>query len=219
MVEYTAAGLFLTGLSLGATHCTLTCGPVLGLYVAGATHGWRDSLKATLTFSLSRLLSYLVLGFIAGISSTFITGILGGNNFSFYVWIFTGLFISLLGVLIILSKEPHLKLCNLLKRHTIDDSTKSMALLGFIVGIMPCAPLVGVLTYIAVTSKGPLLGMFYSLCFGIGPAVITPIILMGILAGVVPSAVFRTPRIYRFFQLMCGVLLLFYGIRLMLQIV
>jgi len=218
MVEYTAAGLFLTGLALGASQCTFTCGPVLGLYVAGNTDGWRDSLKATLAFSLARLFCYLLLGFIAGLSSVFITDILSGHDFSFYVWILTGSFISLLGALIILGKDPHLKLCRLLKRHTVDNSTKSMALLGFIIGVTPCAPLLGVLTYIALTAKGPLLGTFYSLCFGIGPAVITPIIVMGILAGVVPGAVFKTPRIYQFFRRMCGVLLLAYGVRLIIQV-
>ena len=217
-MEYTAAGLFLTGLALGASQCTLTCGPVLGLYVAGTAGGWRGGLKATLAFSLSRLFCYLLLGFIAGLSSVFITDILSGHDFSFYVWILTGSFISLLGALIILGKEPHLKLCHLLKRHTVDDSTKSMALLGFIIGITPCAPLLGVLTYIALTAKGPLLGMFYSLCFGVGPAVVTPIIIIGILAGVVPGAVFKTPRIYQFFRRICGVLLIFYGIRLIIQV-
>jgi len=218
MVEYTAAGLFLTGLALGASQCTLTCGPVLGLYVAGTTDGWRNGLKATLIFSLSRLFCYLLLGFIAGVSSVFITDILRGHDFSFYIWILTGSFISLLGALIFLSKEPHLKLCHLLKRHTIDDSTKSMALLGLIIGITPCAPLLGMLTYIALTAKGPLVGMFYSLCFGIGPAVVTPVVIMGILAGVVPGTVFKTPRIYQFFRRMCGLLLLFYGIRLIIQV-
>ena len=217
-MEYTAAGLFLTGLALGASQCTLTCGPVLGLYVAGTTDGWRDSLKATLTFSLSRLLCYLLLGFIAGLSSMFITDILNGHDFSFYVWILTGSFISLLGALIILGKEPHLKLCRLLNRHTVDDSMKSMAMLGFIVGITPCPPLLGVLTYIALTAKGPLLGTFYSLCFGIGSAVITPIVIIGILASVIPAAVFKTPKVYQFFRRMCGLLLLFYGIRLMVQV-
>jgi len=217
-VEYTAAGLFLTGLALGASQCTLTCGPVLGLYVAGTSNGWRDGLKSTITFSLSRLLCYLLLGFIAGVSSVFITDILSGHDFSFYVWILAGSFISLLGALIILGKEPHLKLCRLLNRHTVDDSTRSMALLGFIIGITPCAPLLGVLTYIALTAKGPLLGMFYSLCFGIGPAVITPIIVIGILAGVLPGAVFRTPRVYQLFRLLCGFLLLLYGVRLIIQV-
>jgi len=48
--------------------------------------------------------------------------------------------------------------------------------------------------------------------------VVTPIIVIGILAGVVPGVVFKTPRIYQFFRQMCGVLLLFYGIRLIIQV-
>jgi threonine/homoserine/homoserine lactone efflux protein len=61
--------------------------------------------------------------------------------------------------------------------------------------------------------------MFYSLCFGIGPAVLTPIVIVGVLAGVVPKAVFKTPGVYNFFQWICGLLLLFYGIRLIIQAV
>ena len=207
----------MTGLALGASQCTLPCGPVLGLCVAGTATGWRDGLKATLTFSLTRLFCYIMLGFIAGLSSGFITDILSDHDFSFYIWILMVSFISLLGALIVLGKEPHLKLCHLLNRHTVDDSTKSMALLGIMVSLTPCAPLLGVLTYIALTAKGPLLGMLYSLCFGIGPAVVTPIIIIGILAGVVPRAIFKTPGIYQFFRRTCGMLLLLYGIRLIIQ--
>lgn len=217
-MEYTAAGLFLTGLALGTSQCALTCSPMLGLYVVGSSKSWGDGLKATLIFSLSRLLSYLFLGFVAGISSVFITDIFPSYSFSFYVWILAGSFLSLLGALIILGKEPHLKLCHLLKRHMIDGSTKSMALLGFIIGFAPCAPLLALLSYIALAAKGPLLGAFYGLCFGIGPAVITPIVITGVLASVVPSAVFKTPRIYQFFRQMCGVLLLVYGIKLITQL-
>jgi len=215
-VEYTATGLFLAGIALGASQCTFTCGPILGLYVAGNTNGWRDGLKATLAFSLSRLLCCILLGLIAGLSSVFITNILIGHDFSFYIWILTGSFISLLGALIIVGKEPHLRLCRLLQRHTVDNSIKSMALLGFIIGFTPCAPLLGVLTYIALMAKGPLVGMFYGLCFGIGPAVITPIVTIGILASVVPGAVFKAPRIYQFFRRVCGVLLLAYGVRIII---
>jgi sulfite exporter TauE/SafE len=217
-VEYTIPGLFLTGVALGASQCTLTCGPILGLYVAGTKNGWKNGLKATLTFSLSRLSAYVILGYIAGLSSAFVTNTLSNDNFSFYVWIVAGSLITLLGTLIILGKEPHLKLCHLVGKHCFGDGNESMALLGFIMGITPCAPLLGVLTYIALTAKGPLMGAFYSLCFGIGPAVVTPIILVGILAGVVPSAVFKTPKTYQVFRRMCGALLLFYGIRLIIQV-
>jgi len=218
MVDYSAAGLFLSGLVLGTSQCTFTCGPALGLYVAGTADDWHDGLRATLAFSLSRLFCYLLMGFIAGISSVFITDIISGHDFSFYVSLLTGSFVLLLGALIILGKEPRLKLCHLLESHTGNHSIKSMALMGFIIGAVPCVPLLSVLTYIALTAKGPLAGMFYSLCFGIGPAVLTPIVIVGVLAGVIPRAIFKTPGVYRIFQWVCGLLLLFYGIRLITHV-
>ena len=217
-MDYSAAGIFLTGLVLGTSQCTFTCGPALGLYVAGTADDWHDGLRATLAFSLSRLFCYLLMGFIAGLSSVFITDILSDHDFSFYVSILTGSFVLLLGALIILGKEPRLKLCHLLKSHTGNHSIKSMALMGFIIGVVPCVPLLSVLTYIALNAKGPLAGMFYSLCFGIGPAVLTPIVIVGVLAGVIPKAIFKTPGVYHFFQWMCGLLLLFYGIRLIIHV-
>ena len=70
--------------------------------------------------------------------------------------------------MVILGKEPRFHFCQALSQHTVNDSTKSMALLGFIVGVAPCAPLLGILTYIAFSVKDSLLGAFYAFCFGFG---------------------------------------------------
>jgi len=209
-----AVELFTAGLVLGASQCVISCVPMLVLYVAGTREGWKEGLKATLIFSFSRLFAYVLLGLAAGFSGVFLADLLQRQGFGSYLWISAGAFISLLGVLIILGKEPRAHFCRVLSEHTVTDSTKSMALLGFIVGVAPCAPLLGILTYIAFSVKDPLLGAVYTFCFGVGASIITPIVVLGVLSSVVPRLLFKSPRILDIFRRSCGLLLLFFGARL-----
>jgi len=191
--------------------------PILIPYVAGTKEGWREGLKATLVFSLSRLSAYVLLGLIAGFSGEIVLSLLSQQEFGFYVWFLGGVFVSLLGLLITWGKEPKIPLYQLFKRHTIDDSLKSMGFLGFIVGLTPCAPLFGVLTYIALSVKDALVGAFYTLCFGIGTSIVTPITLLGIFASVIPRLVFKTAKIYEIFKRSCGFMLILMGAKLILS--
>lgn len=209
--------LFTAGLVLGTSQCVISCAPMLVLYVAGTREGWREGLKATLIFSLSRLFAYVLLGLMAGFLGVFLADFLQEPGFGSYFWLSAGAFISLLGVLVILGKEPHLHFCRALSQHTVNDSTKSMALLGFIVGVTPCAPLLGILTYIAFSVKDSLMGAFYAFCFGVGTAIITPILVLGVLSSVLPRLLFKSPRIFDIFKRSCGLLLLFFGARLIVD--
>jgi len=111
---------------MGASQCVLSCVSMLALYVAGTREGWRDGLRATLIFSFSRLFAYVLLGLVAGFSGTFLADFLHNPGFGSYLWISAGAFISLLGVLVILGKEPRFHFCRALSQHTVNDSTKSM---------------------------------------------------------------------------------------------
>ena len=212
-----ALELFLTGITLGIGPCSIFCLPILVPYVAGTKEGWRDALKATLVFSLSRLFAYILMGLIVGLFGEILINFLSQSRYGLYIWIVGGLYISLLGAVIVLGKEPKMAFCRLLRRHTVDDSLKSMVPLGFIVGITPCAPLFGILTYIALSVKGFLLGAFYALCFGVGTSIVTPIIVLGIIAGVVPRLIFKTPKIYEIFKKSCGVILLLLGAKMIVS--
>lgn len=205
--------MFLSGLALGVGPCMFFCLPLLVPLVAGTREGWMEGLKATLAFSLSRLLAYTLLGLVAGLSGELLVGLLGRTEFSLYVWVVGGLFISLLGVLILMGVEPKTAPCRLLMRYTIDDGLKSLVFLGFLVGITPCAPLLGILTYIALSVETSLVGAFYALCFGLGASITTPITVLGVVAGVAPRLVFKDPRIYELFKRSCGLILVLLGAR------
>ena len=88
----------------------------------------------------------------------------------------------------------------------------SMALLGFLVAISPCPFLLGVLAHIALVSPGAISGAFYGLSFGLGTAIVTPILGLGVLAGAF-RYIFKTPQIYLLFSRVCGFLLVLSGIR------
>ena len=189
----------------------LFCLPILLPYIAGTREGWLEGLKATLAFSLARLAAYTLLGLAAGISGELLTGVIGEGGYSLYVWTIGYLFVSFLGVLILLGEELRVPTPHFLTRHKLDDSSMSLMALGFLVGITPCGPLLGILTYIALSVKSPLSGAFHAFCFGLGASIITPITLVGVAAGVVPRLIFKSPRIYEMFKRSCGALLILLG--------
>jgi len=192
---------------------------MLLFYVAGTTDGWRAGLKATLVFSLARLIAYVLLGALAGFLGVHLVSYVKGETFIYWVQLAAGAFVLLLGLLIILGRNPHLRLCRYLSRHTLNDSTLSMALLGFLIGIVPyCAPFLGILTYITFTVKNPLFGAFCGLSFGLGSALITPLLVAGPLASVIPKLVFKSPLFLEAFKRVSGIILLLFGIRLVITI-
>ena len=209
-----AVDLLLTGVTLGFSSCSLFCLPILLPYVAGTKEGWRASVTATLVFSLSRLAAYVLLGLLAGASGDFLLRVIGGTAFGLYVWGLSGVFVALLGLFMVLGREVQAPLCRTFVKHAIEDSVKSMAFLGFIVGATPCAPLFGILTYVAVTVQDAVLGAFYALCFGVGAAIVTPITALGMVAGVLPRLIFETPKIYAWFKKSCGILLILMGAKI-----
>ena len=205
--------LFLSGLALGTGPCLFFCFPLLIPMVSGTREGWLEGLKATLIFSVSRLFAYVLLGLLTGLTGELLIRFIGQTKFSLYVWILGGLFIMLLGVLILLGEGHRFVPSRLLTGYNIEESLKSLAILGFIVGITPCAPLLGVLTYIALSVESPLVGTYYALSFGLGASITTPLVLAGIVAGGAPSFIFKTPRVHKLFKRSCGLILIILGVK------
>ena len=205
--------MFLSGLALGMGPCLFFCFPILIPIVAGTREGWTEGLKATLVFSVSRLFAYVLLGLLSGLTGELLLRFISQTQFSLYIWIFGGLFIMLLGVLILLGDGHGFPPSQLLMKYTIKDGLRSLALLGFIVGITPCTPLLGVLTYITLSVESPLVGAYYALSFGLGASITTPLVLAGIVAGGAPSLIFKTPRIHKLFKRSCGLILIILGVK------
>lgn len=85
--------------------------------------------------------------------------------------------------------------------------------LGLVMGALPCAPLLAVLSYIGLVSSGWQQCIFYSLIFGLG-TLISPLILLALGAGLIPRMLFSRPGIYRAFRFVCGLIIVLFGAKL-----
>ncbi|HSW59085.1 MAG TPA: sulfite exporter TauE/SafE family protein [Dehalococcoidales bacterium] len=212
----TLGALFVAGLTLGVSQCLLTCAPMLVLYVAGTAEVWQAGFKAALVFSLSRLLAYTLLGALAGGIGMWFLAELQEEAYVHWIQLGAAVFIILLGILVIIGRNTRLHLCQFLSRYTLKNSILSMALLGFLSGIAPyCTPFLGILTYIAFDLRDLPLGALCGFTFGLGATLITPLLIVGPLAGALPR-LFKSPLLLGIFRRVSGVLLLILGISLAL---
>ena len=209
--------VFVMGIAMGWGPCLSFCAPVLLPYIAATQKGWLEGLKATLAFSISRIVPYAILGSISAALGQYLVRNFYESKAVLIIQILAAGFILLAGLVILIGKSPHLRICQALSKHIGQEGVKGMILLGLLIGILPCMPLLGLLTYITFTSESFLHGMSLGLTFGVG-TLISPLILFGTLAGGVSSALFKKPLIYKIFTRACGLILLYLGVGMMIRI-
>lgn len=209
--------LFITGITLGWGPCLSFCTPLVLPYVAATQKGWLSGLKATLVFSFSRIISYMLLSSASVILGQHLVRNFYESERGSIVYIFASVFILLLGAVILIGKYPRPHICRFLTKHIGPQSIKGMIFLGILVGMLPCLPLLGVLTYIAFTSQNVFDGMLSGLIFGIG-TLISPLVLLGAFAGEFSSFLSKRPLIYRIFSRLCGLILMYLGIEMAIRI-
>ncbi|MBA7596124.1 hypothetical protein ES703_03093 [subsurface metagenome] len=200
--------LIVAGFTMGWGPCLAYTAPLLLPYIGATQRNWQDGLKVGLMFSIGRLLALLILGGLATVAFSFINQFFPPQK-SGWLYLISALFMITIGILIILGKGFKIGI----GRHILDRSAKSMFLFGFLMGIAPCVPYIAVLTYIACVAENTvLLGILYAGCFAIGTA-IAPIVL-GTLMGIIPGKIFKSDKLLKAFQIVCGVVLLFFGFQL-----
>ncbi len=201
--------LFLLGLSFGAGPCLASCGPLLISYIAGTEKKITKSIGAYFIFSLSRILVYLILG----LSIFFFGQAILLGSFSRYLFLFAGLFIIIIGLLIAVGKNLNYKLCQKTQDLFLKKDAKTIITFGLLAGVLPCAPLISVVSYIGLMAKHWLNSLVYSLAFGLG-TVISPLFLLVVFAGLIPKII-NKPSFYRVFNLICGLIIIFLGFQLL----
>lgn len=206
---------FLLGLSLGIGPCLATCGPLLISYIAGTQ---KDSIKgigAYIIFSLSRIFVYVLVGL-----SVFLIGEFAPKYFfssvQRYIFILGGIFISAVGFLIAIGRNHENKSCRRFQEVLLKKDTKTIILLGVFMGIAPCLPFISAASYIGLVSKAWTSSLLYSLAFGIGTA-ISPLLILAALAGLIPKILINQDRLSTIFNFICGVILIFLGVNLILK--
>jgi len=216
--------LFLAGLLFGSGPCIASCGPFLISYIAGARKDITKTITVYVLFSLARICVYAALALaIFFLSRIAVEGLLRG--FYKYVLILGGAFIITIGLFMAFAKRLDFsrflrdpvwagKFCRGLHKHILEHDAKSIVAVGLIIGLLPCAPLISILSYIGLISRTWNSSLLYALSFGIGTFV-SPLILLVVIAGVVPRILlYKKESYYRIFSLICGIVIVFLGIQL-----
>lgn len=206
--------LFLLGFTTSFGPCLIFCGPIIFPYIASTKKGWKEGLFTIILFSLSRLIFYTFLGLVVGTVGIFAVDIL--HQQVKLLFILGGIFISFLGILIVFGKDPQYHLCQLISKKHLTSKYPDAILLGLVVSIFPCLPVLGVFSYVALESKNFFQGAIWGFSFGMGK-LLSPLILFGALSGVIPEKLLRSPRAYNLFKLFCGLLLFLIGAQLIIS--
>jgi len=198
--------LFVSGILFGSGPCLASCGPLLLSYIGATGKGIFQGLRDYTLFSLARIAAYLVLGLLVFFCGRFILERSLGD-YAKYVFLIGGSFIILVGTSACLGYKWHLALCKV--------GGKSSFVLGLIIGFIPCAPLLALLTYVGLVSKTWIQALIYCACFGLGTFV-SPLILLSIGSSIVPKMLSQKKAIYaKIFGLACGLIIIVFGIQLL----
>lgn len=157
--------VWLLGLSMGLTACTVTCLPFMGTWVIGRGVGSQAALLDTALFILGRLSAYSALGGLAGALGVWLTQALESNLGNAFIGL-----ASIGAGLWLLKPEHPARPCGAARA----GARLSPFLLGVSLSLTPCAPLASLLAVCAL-SGGVGSGLSYGLAFGLGAA-LTPLI-------------------------------------------
>ncbi len=216
--------LFLAGLLFGSGPCIASCGPFIITYIAGAKKNISKGVMVYILFSSARIFVYLVLSLAIFFLSRFAIEKLLGSLYK-YVIILGGGFIIMIGLFLALGKRLELsrisrdpvKAGNFFwswHKNILERDKKSIVAVGLVIGLLPCAPLLAILSYIGLISRTWFSSLLYALSFGIG-TLVSPLILLTILAGLLHRLFLEKKAIYySIFSFICGIIIIFLGIQL-----
>ena len=206
--------LFTAGLILGSGPCLSFCAPVLISYTIAQKASLRKSIASYAVFSLFKLLAYGLLGLVcAGITNLIATETLAA--YSQIIYLVLGIFIVLIGATTLMPGYKRFgKLCALVNFGHV----RNVGVLGFLVGLSPCLPLLGILNYIILIAQNPLQAIFLTLVFGLG-TVFSPIILLIMFSGKFSDIFSKNDKIKFIFQVICGLILVAFGVKVIFSII
>ena len=207
-----AFGLFLTGLLFGSGPCLASCGPIVVSYVVATGKDIPKALKDYLIFSLARLMAYLALTLAVFFLGSFTLQQLH-RDYARFLFILGGAFIVLVGLMMMIRIRLEFAPLRRLQEKMTRRHKQNLILMGFIIGLLPCVPLLSIFSYIGLISKTSLRSLLYSLSFGAG-TLLSPLIPLIIIAGFIPRLLKSRPLYERLFSLVGGFIILLFGLQL-----
>jgi len=193
-----------------------SCGPFLISYIAGSGKSITKGIMAYILFSLARILVYVALALaVFFLSSIAVENLLGGLYK--YILIAGGGFIAIIGLFMSFGKKLEFRPWQTLYKNLFERDKKSVFAVGLMIGLLPCAPLLSVLSYVGLVSRTWQASLLYSLSFGIGTFV-SPLLLLVIFAGAIPRLLPDKKAAYhKIFTFICGLIIIFLGVQLILK--
>lgn len=207
--------LFGIGFTFGmAGPCLLLCTPILLAYVVGSLKTQREIFRDALLFFTGRLIAYLALGILAGLSGLILKGFLGSNA-AYFLRPLGGVISILLGVIILVRKEGDPSDCR--TGRLFKAASGSLFILGLLIGLSPCSPLLALLFEITLISKNVFDSILYTLSFALG-TISSGIIIICAFAGIlrgISARLLKSARANLVIKLACALLLIIFGIYLL----
>ncbi|MBI4938872.1 MAG: sulfite exporter TauE/SafE family protein [Nitrosomonadales bacterium] len=165
--ETTLFAIWLLGLSLGLTACTVTCLPFMGTWVLGRGGSQAQALYDTALFVTGRIIAYTLLGAIAGGAGMWLSQAMRGGTGNLVI----GLASIAAGIWLLRAGKPHSP-CGVAR----GAGSMPPLLMGFSLSLTPCAPLASLLAVCAAAGSVKL-GMANGMMFGLGAA-LTPLLIL-----------------------------------------
>jgi len=204
--------IFSIGFAMGLTGpCLFYCIPLIFAFTLGADKQYKRSVIDILVFLTARFLAYIVLAFLAASSGILLRKI-SGPDAVFYFKPLAGAVSIGLGLFILFRKDEKETVCRMPAMDI--SSLGGLFALGFLIGISPCAPLIFLLSDIALLAKSAGEGVLYGVAFGLGTFIPAFFITAG-LAGLFKKAMqklLRSPRTGIFLRIISSGILIFFGV-------
>jgi len=204
--------LFVTGLILGSGPCLSLCAPVLVSYAAIHKKTFKDSFFSYLVFSSSKLLGYCILGILCTFGVKIIASPLGAKYLD-RIYLIIGCFIVLIGITAISHRGSKF---NPVCRWVHKGNIRNVGILGLLIGLAPCLPLLGILNYIVLISDSSLSAIGFCIVFGLG-TIVSPLFLMVMLSGRLAEVLSRNDKLKIIIRILCGGIIVLLGGKIILQ--
>jgi len=208
--------VFSIGFVFGiAGPCFLTCAPVLITYAVGKKKGFGRMLIDINIFLAGKSLAYVILGFLAGLSGAFLRDFTGTSLRISHLA--GGILTIILGILVAFGKQEK---CQPEKHPHNAYHISGLFLLGLVLGISPCGPLLALFFDIALMARNALDGALYALFFGLG-TYLSGLIVVGAALGLIsrfPLKLLNSDRSILTLRILSGILLVLLGAGLFLGV-
>lgn len=204
--ETTLFAIWLLGLSLGLTACTITCLPFMGTWVLGRGGSQAQALYDTAMFVAGRIMAYTMLGAMAGGAGVWLSETMRGGTGNLVI----GLASIVAGIWLLRGDKQHLP-CGVARGA---GSTPPL-LMGFSLSLTPCAPLASLLAVCAAAGSVRM-GMANGVMFGLGAALTPLLVLLPLISLLGKSLRDNREWITRWMRWGAAVVLILLGLRRLL---